>query len=182
MRIRTRCCATALDFRIGNQNVAHHRIRVMASPFRRIQSARRRRAFEVRILAVSADRRSRSDILIPLNNRKFQLAAALLRGVTLKSVLVRSANPGHFHANQHTSSRFRQRVFAYLVLPGFYQRCCKHAWGRHKCVRFALLSSAVDRRVSREKNRGEPSSFRIPAGCDASARCALSLILPSSNL
>jgi hypothetical protein len=78
-------------------------------------------AFEVRVLSVAADRRNRSDVLMPMNNRKFQLAAALLRGVILKRVLVRAANPGHFHANQHTpSSRFRQRVFAHLVPPGFH--------------------------------------------------------------
>ena len=80
-----------------------------------------RHALKVRVLSIPTNRRDRSDILMSLNDRKFERAAAVLRGVTLKRVLVRSADPGHFDANQHTTnSRFRQRVFAYLVLPGFY--------------------------------------------------------------
>jgi hypothetical protein len=47
-------------------------------------------------------------------------------------VLVGSANPGHFHLNQHaTRSLFRQRVFPNLVLPGFYECCREYACGRH---------------------------------------------------
>src|SRR5277367_1338668 len=72
-------------------------------------SLAQRYSIEVRILSVPADGRNRSDVLVPLNDRKFQLAAAVLRGVTLKRVLIRSADAGHRHFDQDaTGSRFRQ--------------------------------------------------------------------------
>jgi len=76
-------------------------------------------SFEVGVLSVSANRSDGSDIFMALNNWKFQFPAAVLRGVTLKRVLVRSANAGHLHFDDNTTRRrFRQGIFSDLIMPG----------------------------------------------------------------
>ena len=62
-----------------------------------------RNSLEVRVSPVSAYRRNRSDVLVSLNYREFQLFVSILGGVTLKRVLVRAADAGHFHFHQYTT-------------------------------------------------------------------------------
>lgn len=91
-----------------------------------------RYAFEVRVLPVAADRRDRAYVFMSLDDGELQRAIAVLCGVTLKRVLIRSADSGHLHFDQHaTGSRVRQRIFSNLVLPGFYQCRCEYACGCH---------------------------------------------------
>ena len=91
-----------------------------------------RDSLKVSVFAVSSDGRNRTDVLVPLDDRKFQFAAAVLRGVALKGVLVRSANTGQFHLHQNaTGCRFRQRIFPDFVSPWLNQRRREHALGRH---------------------------------------------------
>jgi hypothetical protein len=67
-----------------------------------------------------------------LNDREFKRAIAVLCGVTLKSMFIRSANPGHFHFDQNAAgSGLWQRIFSYFVMTRFYECRCEYALGRH---------------------------------------------------
>ena len=50
-------------------------------------------SFEVGVRPPAANRRDSADVFVSLNDWKFQCAVAVLRGVTLKGVLVRPADP-----------------------------------------------------------------------------------------
>src|SRR5712692_4298519 len=104
-------------------------------------SGAQRNAFEIRVFPVSTDRRDGAHIFVSLNDGELQLSVAVLRGVALKGVLVGSADPGHFHLDEHTTRRgLWKRVFPYLVLPGFDKRCRKHALCRHRGMLFVILA------------------------------------------
>jgi len=89
-------------------------------------------AFEVGVRFFPTNPRDSADVFVSLNDREFQRAVAVLRGVALKRVFVRPANPGHFHFDQNASaSRFRHWIFPNFVLPGSYECCREYAAGRH---------------------------------------------------
>ena len=91
-----------------------------------------RYTFEVRVFPVAADRRDRADVFMSLDDRELERAIAVLSGVTLKRVFIRSADSGHFHFDQHaTGSRVRQRIFPNFVLPGSHECCREYACSRH---------------------------------------------------
>ncbi len=91
-----------------------------------------RNSFEIYVVALASNGRNRADILVPLNDGKFQRTPAVLRRVALKRVFVRSANPGQFHLDQNTARlRLRQRILAQLVMPWFHQRCGKNVLNSH---------------------------------------------------
>jgi hypothetical protein len=92
---------------------------------------------KIGVIAVSSDGRNGANILVALDDREFQLAAAVLRGIALKGVLVRSANTGQFHFDQDaTCSRFRQWIFLYFILTWFNKCRREYALGRHRSVLF----------------------------------------------
>lgn len=62
-------------------------------------------AFEIGVLAIAADGRDRANIFVALDQRKLDLAFAILRGEALEGVLVRAADSRHLHFNQDAAWR-----------------------------------------------------------------------------